>query len=124
MPSALVEHAPMSEVARDGARQRGASALAMKDAVVARVPSEDAVAVARRKTRTWDYIWRSGVSGGLAGCAVRPTRSGGYQGARTNLIVTRPRLSLRRLTESRSSSKPAIRSLQNTRALGSAWPLQ
>lgn len=33
----------------------------------------EAVAVPRKKVdkQSWDYVWRSGMAGGLAGCAVR-----------------------------------------------------
>lgn len=31
---------------------------------------------ARKSTRTFDYIWRSGVAGGMAGCAVSKGQPG------------------------------------------------
>lgn len=36
-------------------------------------PTDDAAVVSRKKVdkQSWDYIWRSGTAGGLAGCAVR-----------------------------------------------------
>lgn len=34
-------------------------------------PTDDDDTIAlRKKTRSFDYLWRSGVAGGLAGCAV------------------------------------------------------
>lgn len=39
-------------------------------------PTDDDETVAvRKQTRTFDYVWRSGVAGGLAGCAVSSNRN-------------------------------------------------
>lgn len=39
-----------------------------RDAAVC--PTDDEAITPRNRTRSWDYVWRSGVAGGLAGCAV------------------------------------------------------
>ncbi|PNY24936.1 Mitochondrial carrier protein LEU5, partial [Tolypocladium capitatum] len=69
--SALVDHAPsMSEIARDQARQHVGVTADKKDTAVC--PTDDeALTPRRRATRTWDYVWRSGVAGGMAGCAAK-----------------------------------------------------
>lgn len=79
--SALVDHAPsMSDIARGQVQQVrqhvGASAavaatvtLDTKDPAVC--PTDDEALTPRKQaTRSWDYVWRSGVAGGMAGCAV------------------------------------------------------
>lgn len=77
MPSAYADAGSMADIARDKARQHGATVVGTaasapapkrKEAAISTV-NDDAVA-ARAKTRSWDYIWRSGVAGGIAGCAV------------------------------------------------------
>lgn len=69
-----MDHASMNDIARqENSRHHGRDALirvnkeSHRDVVVA--PRQETLALAR-KTQTWDYIWRSGVAGGLAGCAV------------------------------------------------------
>lgn len=36
-------------------------------------PTDDEAVVPRKKVdkQSWDYVWRSGTAGGIAGCAVR-----------------------------------------------------
>jgi solute carrier family 25 protein 16 len=71
MSEGLSSHASMSEVAvargngpQHGGKGVGATGLLAK--------SDNAIAASsRNKTRSWDYIWRSGVAGGLAGCAAK-----------------------------------------------------
>ncbi|PTB79658.1 mitochondrial carrier [Trichoderma longibrachiatum ATCC 18648] len=36
-------------------------------------PTNDVDLKSRAKTRSWDYVWRSGVAGGIAGCAAKTT---------------------------------------------------
>ncbi|ODA77967.1 hypothetical protein RJ55_06570 [Drechmeria coniospora] len=77
--SAVVDHAAsMSDIARDQVqhvRQHVGAAMtttpaAAKDPAVC--PTDDEALTPRRKTtRTWDYIWRSGLAGGFAGCAAK-----------------------------------------------------
>ncbi|KAJ6447095.1 mitochondrial carrier protein LEU5 [Purpureocillium lavendulum] len=85
MPSsaALAEHAPssMSDIARDQVKQvrqqvgavvaaAPAAGPGRKDPAVC--PTDDEALTPRKKdTRTWDYVWRSGVAGGMAGCAAK-----------------------------------------------------
>ncbi|PWI68388.1 hypothetical protein PCL_02157 [Purpureocillium lilacinum] len=82
MPSsaALVEHAPsMSDIARDQVKQvrhqvgavvAPAAGTGRKDPAVC--PTDDETLTPRKKdTRTWNYVWRSGVAGGMAGCAAK-----------------------------------------------------
>lgn len=65
----------MADIARDKALQHGAAvagttATATPRRKEAASPGTDELAAHRAKTRSWDYIWRSGVAGGVAGCAV------------------------------------------------------
>jgi hypothetical protein len=49
------------------------SVIARKAGAEKAVLAADDDAIMRQKRtnkRTWDYIWRSGVAGGMAGCAV------------------------------------------------------
>ena len=62
MPAVLMDHASMSEIARDKTSQHVGAAA------VPRV--KEGAVTAKRRTQTLDYIWRSGVAGGIAGCAV------------------------------------------------------
>lgn len=79
MPSspALMDHASsMSELARDQVKQVRHHVHAAadkkdhkKDPAVC--PTDDEALTPRtQSTRSWDYVWRSGVAGGMAGCAV------------------------------------------------------
>lgn len=69
MPSAYADHGSMADIARDKALQHGA-AVAGATRTEAASPKSDEISAHRAKTRSWDYIWRSGVAGGVAGCAV------------------------------------------------------
>jgi hypothetical protein len=60
----------MADIARDKALQHGATASAAPRRTEAASPKGDELSAHRAKTRSWDYIWRTGVAGGLAGCAV------------------------------------------------------
>ncbi|POR31463.1 Mitochondrial carrier protein LEU5 [Tolypocladium paradoxum] len=74
--SALVDHAAsMSEIARDQVQQVRqhvgvAAAADKKDPAVCRTDDE-ALTPRKQATRSWDYVWRSGVAGGMAGCAAK-----------------------------------------------------
>ncbi|EFY92657.1 mitochondrial carrier protein LEU5 [Metarhizium acridum CQMa 102] len=71
----LMDHAPMTEIARDRVRQHvGVATMApavanKRDPAVC--PTDDEAITPRNTTRSWDYVWRSGVAGGLAGCAAK-----------------------------------------------------
>ncbi|KAL3965412.1 hypothetical protein ACCO45_002416 [Purpureocillium lilacinum] len=68
----------MSDIARDQVKQvrhqvgavvAPAAGTGRKDPAVC--PTDDETLTPRKKdTRTWNYVWRSGVAGGMAGCAV------------------------------------------------------
>ncbi|UKZ59603.1 uncharacterized protein TrAtP1_000904 [Trichoderma atroviride] len=77
MPSAYADHGSMADIARDKALQHGAAVGATASAAPRRKeaasPKGDELSAHRAKTRSWDYIWRSGVAGGLAGCAAKTT---------------------------------------------------
>jgi solute carrier family 25 (mitochondrial carrier protein), member 16 len=77
MPSAaLAGHASMPERPRaqhDQARENGDLALAPRrhrDPALYATDNE-AVMARQQNKRSFDYVWRSGVAGGVAGCAVR-----------------------------------------------------
>lgn len=55
----------MSQVTRDDTSQRSAARAPTGPKAQ---PVEDDERI-RKQTRTWDYIWKSGTAGGLAGCA-------------------------------------------------------
>ena len=57
----------MSEVTREDTPKHPAAAVAPKGQL-SQAAQQDVAA--RRHTRSWDYVWRSGVAGGMAGCAV------------------------------------------------------
>ncbi|OAA48372.1 mitochondrial carrier protein LEU5 [Metarhizium rileyi] len=73
--SSLMGHTSVAEIARDRVRQHVGPAAAStavgdkRDAAVC--PTDDEAITPRNKTRSWDYVWRSGVAGGLAGCAAK-----------------------------------------------------
>ncbi|KAL7946474.1 mitochondrial carrier [Trichoderma barbatum] len=80
MPSAYAEPGSMADIARDKARHHGAAVVGgaaptpaprRKESAIS--PVNDEAVASRAKTRTWDYIWRSGVAGGIAGCAAKTT---------------------------------------------------
>lgn len=65
----------MADIARDKALQHGAAVAGTAASAAPRrkeaaSPRSDEISAHRAKTRSWDYIWRSGVAGGVAGCAV------------------------------------------------------
>ncbi|KAH7319912.1 mitochondrial carrier domain-containing protein [Stachybotrys elegans] len=55
----------MPPIERDHAPSRAAAKPLPRDAIAA----DEAKAAGLARTRSWDYVWRSGVAGGLAGCA-------------------------------------------------------
>ncbi|QPG95028.1 hypothetical protein C2857_007520 [Epichloe festucae Fl1] len=75
--SALADHASMTEIARDKVRQHVGVATAAgttfpkqrKDPAVC--PTDEEAITPKNKTRSWNYVWRSGVAGGVAGCAAK-----------------------------------------------------
>lgn len=54
----------------------GAASMTKKGASKAAPALDDDTVSFRKQTRTWNYVWRSGVAGGLAGCAVRSVTTG------------------------------------------------
>ncbi|UKZ85672.1 uncharacterized protein TrAFT101_001521 [Trichoderma asperellum] len=78
MPSAYADHGSMADIARDKALQHGAAVAGTAASAAPRrkeaaSPKSDEISAHRAKTRSWDYIWRSGVAGGVAGCAAKTT---------------------------------------------------
>lgn len=69
--------------------------------------------------KSLDYIVRSGVAGGLAGCAVSTRSYRERYGA--NITICRLKPSLRLLIESRFYSRPRIRNLRNTQDVGMVY---
>ncbi|OAA32449.1 mitochondrial carrier protein LEU5 [Moelleriella libera RCEF 2490] len=75
----LVDHASMTEIARDKVRQHVGAATAAaagspspkhrKDPAVC--PTDEEALTPNSKTRSLDYVWKSGVAGGVAGCAAK-----------------------------------------------------
>lgn len=126
MPTAHAEHASMSALSQDQPRKdiEGRAGRLSKEAV-AICPTDDEAVVPRKKVdkQSFDYLWRSGTAGGLAGCAVgfasRPPHAG-------NPLLTdlrnRPKLSSHRLTESKFSSRREIRYSSSTPDLGPVQP--
>jgi solute carrier family 25 protein 16 len=74
MPSAYAaDLSSMTEVAQTKAQQHGSVPKSpQKEPPVCPTDDEAVMPESKSKsqTRSWDYIWRSGVAGGLAGCAV------------------------------------------------------
>ncbi|KAK3990068.1 putative mitochondrial carrier protein LEU5 [Cladorrhinum sp. PSN332] len=79
MPSALMSHAPLQGVPSPKIHQENVDATAPRYEVVkkARDPpvcptdDEQVPANSAKNKRSVDYVWRSGVAGGLAGCAAK-----------------------------------------------------
>ncbi|GAB0137226.1 hypothetical protein EsDP_00005502 [Epichloe bromicola] len=78
--STLADHASMTEIARDKVRQHVGVATAAAAAGTtfpkqrkepAVCPTDEEAITPKNKTRSWDYVWRSGVAGGVAGCAAK-----------------------------------------------------
>lgn len=75
MPSALMSHAsemPEQTIQRSVAAQHVMKSK--KNKPPALCPTDDDAVVPKRKVKhkqSWDYVWRSGVAGGLAGCAAK-----------------------------------------------------
>lgn len=72
MSTAVTNHASMTEVARENSLQHGGAAATASSGQAGSVllAKRDNAAANYSKTRSWDYVWRSGVAGGVAGCAV------------------------------------------------------
>ena len=72
MPPAILENAAMSMSQNSVQREYEGSVPMTKNGLSTKAPPVDDDTVSfRKQTRTWNYVWRSGVAGGLAGCAVR-----------------------------------------------------
>lgn len=74
MPTAHAEHASMSALSQHQPRKdiEGQVGCLSKD-TVAICPTDDEAVVPRKQVdkQSFDYLWRTGTAGGLAGCAVR-----------------------------------------------------
>ncbi|PHH59269.1 hypothetical protein CDD81_3505 [Ophiocordyceps australis] len=74
-PPALLSHASPSvpEIARDEVQQmrQQMRQRQLDDNKAAVCPTDDEALTPRKQTRSWDYVWKSGVAGGLAGCAAK-----------------------------------------------------
>ena len=66
---AAADLASVTEIARDKAQQHTVAVKAPKKEPPV-CPTDDETIAPKAKTRSWDYVWRSGVAGGVAGCAV------------------------------------------------------
>lgn len=75
MAPSFAELSSVTDMARDKAQQHATAATkaARKEPPVC--PTDDEAVTPQSQTRSWDYIWRSGVAGGLAGCAVSARRN-------------------------------------------------
>ncbi|KAI8723372.1 hypothetical protein NCS52_00193000 [Fusarium sp. LHS14.1] len=72
--AAHMEHAPMSDLARNAKDQGHGSAEGFNKARKQSppvCPTDDEAVTPKRKTQTLDYVWRSGVAGGFAGSAAK-----------------------------------------------------
>lgn len=74
-----------------------------KDAAICPTDDETVTPRKRPSKQSVDYLWRSGLAGGLAGCAVCDTLPTCSQ---LLTVLHRPNHLLRRLTESKSSFNP------------------
>lgn len=104
---ALAEHASMSTLSQHQPRKdiEGRVSRLSKDAV-AICPSDHEAVVPRKKVdkQSFDYLWRSGTAGGLAGCAVSLAHGIGAMPSTANRRLTyRPKQSSRHLTASKFS---------------------
>jgi solute carrier family 25 protein 16 len=73
MPPALLNNASPPAMLKDKSREMDAAAEARKRELAICPTDDDTIAPKRKKPhkQSWDYIWRTGVAGGLAGSAVR-----------------------------------------------------
>ncbi|KAK7397952.1 coenzyme A transporter [Neonectria punicea] len=82
MPSAdaaLMEHASMTEIARETNPRQHVRADALtrakkdnhKETEATVCPTDSEAVTPKRKTQSFDYVWRSAVAGGMAGCAAK-----------------------------------------------------
>lgn len=60
----------MSGISQNRARQSLGTTNQEKGPAMGPARDDEAPVTARAMTQSWEYIWRSGVAGGLAGCAV------------------------------------------------------
>ncbi|KAM0563339.1 hypothetical protein ACHAPJ_001057 [Fusarium lateritium] len=69
--AAQLEHSPMAEVARNSNIQSHGSpqALSKSPKEPAVCPTDHEAVTPKTQMNSWEYIWKSGVAGGLAGCA-------------------------------------------------------
>jgi hypothetical protein len=90
---------------------------------VAVAPQQQETLAPKRKTQTFDYIWRSGVAGGLAGSAVSNNRPVS-QVCATSLTIHRQNPLSHLSIESRFCSRPTIPYSQSTPGPGLASQAQ
>lgn len=65
MTATLMSNASVTKVTHQGAPKVPAQAMSHE-----RAAANQTVYQSRNKTRSWDYVWKSGFAGGIAGCAV------------------------------------------------------
>lgn len=71
MPPASLENASMSVTqSTQGQNYETSLSMTKKPSTISTPPPGDDTVEFRKKTRTVGYLWRSGVAGGMAGCAV------------------------------------------------------
>ena len=81
MPSVLINNAPPAILHQDRSQQDMAMSMDRRGVNVSICPTdEDAIPKAKKRPhkQSWDYIWRTGLAGGMAGSAVGLLRQ--YQG--------------------------------------------
>ncbi|KAF4970269.1 hypothetical protein FSARC_2675 [Fusarium sarcochroum] len=69
--AAQLEHSPMAEAARNSNIQSHGSvqALSKSPKEPSVCPTDHEAVTPKAQMKSWEYIWKSGVAGGLAGCA-------------------------------------------------------
>lgn len=70
MPSGLMNNVSMSDESHRLRESDDESGKAARRAGATVRPAADERKMLKSRTQSMDYVWRSGVAGGLAGCAV------------------------------------------------------
>ena len=81
MPSVLINNAPPAQLHQDRPRQNMAMSRQTRGVNTSVCPTDEDVlpkAKQQPQKQSWDYIWRTGLAGGMAGSAVGLLRQ--YQG--------------------------------------------
>jgi solute carrier family 25 (mitochondrial carrier protein), member 16 len=79
MPTGLMNHVSMSDAPQHQPRENTSDGAKMAGAKKAPpiCPTDDETVTLRKQTRSLDYVWKSGVAGGFAGCAVSSSQGEG-----------------------------------------------